>query len=356
MIPAGARLPRLDALLRFRLERSGRRLFPIVTFGLGTLLVIAMLIVRTSDGPRAFLDGVVARNVTLQVVLVALPLAFSLAALGRAWPIDPAVATLAKLRGFSREDIETRLSLVVVKVAVRRAVLGTLPLAIVAALLSLPDASAFGKRLLVGAALVVVAIAVSLVLAFAGLVAARLAGGRGRSVLLAILALPQMLGFVLPGYPDAATPTGLYDHAVAKVLAVAPKLFRRGERGQPVPHGARQVHRPAVDGEEPVGTALAAAHLDLEGQRLARLDARARERRARRVGDRQPHDRPVDRERDQVPLRLAEPRRDHRSSRPRRIACRASRSSSRALIVSRLSAFFLPFAIANSSFARPFFQ
>jgi hypothetical protein len=180
------------------------------------LLGAAMLVVRVADGPDGFLEGVVARGATSQLLLASLPLAWGLTMGGPA-PVSEGVAALAELRGFSRSEVERR----AFRAALLRSAVVVLPpvaaLAIEACLLSLPDLHELGHRLLTGSAQVLLALLASAGLAALGGTLARLTPRHGKPALLGILLLPWAISF-LPGIPRELSLIGIYQFAVRAVL------------------------------------------------------------------------------------------------------------------------------------------
>jgi hypothetical protein len=207
----------LDELLTSELPLPGAaRTLRLIGLSVAGLLGAAMVVVRVADGPAAFLEGVVARGASSQLLLASIPLAWGLSRSGPA-PVSEGVMALAELRGFTRSEVDRRALLV----ALRRAIVLVLPpvaaLALEACLLSLPDLAELGHRVLTGGAQVLLVLLASVGLAALGGTVARLAPRHGKTALLAVLLLPWAISF-LPGIPRELSLIGLYQFAVRGLL------------------------------------------------------------------------------------------------------------------------------------------
>ena len=211
----------LDDLVRSELRRALHPGASKVAVGLLlALLGVSMGIVRGSDGPRAYLEGVVARGVSLTTLLVALPLALGLARRGAPLTLDPGLAALAALRGFSPSQAGPLLRQKLARLLLAPPAAALL-LTALAAILSLPDGARAGRRLALGLLLALFAALVAALLAGLGALSARLAARRGRALLLAALLVPWIAAATLPGVPRRASLPGAYRAGVDAILSLA---------------------------------------------------------------------------------------------------------------------------------------
>ncbi|MCU0686343.1 MAG: hypothetical protein MUF34_29535 [Polyangiaceae bacterium] len=201
--------PALRAYARARRDASiGLRAVRVLA-ALATLaLALAMLIVRSSDGSSAYLEGVAVRGLSLHLLLVALPFGYALA--GRRGGGDDASFTLASLHGVDRRSFDTTLALQALRGAGLRGVVTVGLLAAEMVLLSTSEPSLASKRFALALALAATAAGLSAALALLGLVAARNAGRFGRLAFLTALLLPLVLDGLVVGYPSWATLPGVY--------------------------------------------------------------------------------------------------------------------------------------------------
>lgn len=208
----------LDALLSSELPLTrGARTMRMIGLSVAGLLGAAMVVVRVADGPGAFLEGVVARGASSQLLLASLPFAWALSTSGPA-PVSEGVAALAELRGFARSEVDRRAQLA----ALRRAVVLVLPVVALAAeacVLSLPDPGELGHHLLTGLGQVILVLLASVGLAALGGTMGRLTPRHGKPALLAVLLLPWAISF-LPGIPRELSLIGLYQLAARGITGL----------------------------------------------------------------------------------------------------------------------------------------
>jgi hypothetical protein len=210
----------LDALLLQRFASSSR--FSSLFIAGGGLLFQAftMMIIRGVDGPRANLDGIVARGVTWFVIGAALPTVLGATRLMNAWPGEPWLLVLARLRGVSPIEVARRTPIAALRVVLRRAIAMVLPLVLLSMLLSLPEPGMATRRALTGALFVGLAGASSLFLLLVGWVGARWLGGRGRLLIVALLILPGLFSGASRKMRHLS-PSGLYTAANDAVQRIA---------------------------------------------------------------------------------------------------------------------------------------
>ena len=211
----------LSSLLRARLARASGMLSVPLASVVTVMLVLGLLLVRMVDGPSAFVSGVVARAVTVHLVLVAQPFAYAVARLGATWPAEPGLVALARLRGWDDGDVARRVPLAALRVAVGRILAPCLVVAVLAALASLPDVGLAAQRLAVGLALVGIGIASAAGLASLAALLARVTRRWARLLLVVVLVGPWMLARI-PGVPREASPFGAYTSARDALLRSAP--------------------------------------------------------------------------------------------------------------------------------------
>jgi hypothetical protein len=221
-MPDNPRLKAVDELLHDRMFRS--RLSLIFTLCGCFLLAGSMLIVRAHGGAREFLDGAVGRGGSLALLFIALPISFKIARLGRMWPVEPGIAVLAHLRGFDTRFLAQRTPWVAAKVICIRTAIPTMMLALFAMLLSLPDFSALGQRLLVGLLLVLLVNFSGITLMLIAIFAARWAKQFAEIAMIAIIFIPWLFAISVPGIPNSASLPGLYAKSQDAIYRTAPKL------------------------------------------------------------------------------------------------------------------------------------
>lgn len=185
------------------------------------LLSAGMVVLRLHDGPGAFFDGVVARAVTVHLVLAALPLAVGVARVGRTWPGEAGTLGLTRQAGFSDEDVAALVPAAAMRVAGRRCALACAPVAVLAVVFTLPEQGMAGRRLLVAILLVLLGVLSSAGLAGGAAVLARWARARATLSLFALIALPWAIAMVVPVVPPFASIPGVYGEIRDRILASA---------------------------------------------------------------------------------------------------------------------------------------
>lgn len=210
----------LDTLLYERFASSGRWSSLFIAGGGLLFQALTMMIIRGVDGPRANLDGIVARGVTWFVIGAALPTVLAATRLMNAWPGEPWLLVLARLRGISPVDVARRTPIAALRVVMRRAFFMMLPLVLLSIVLSLPEASVASRRVLTGGLFVGLAAASSLFLLLVGWAGARWLGGRGRMLIVALLIFPALFSGA-SRRTRHLSPSGLYSAANEAVQKIA---------------------------------------------------------------------------------------------------------------------------------------
>ncbi|MFO0659423.1 MAG: hypothetical protein U0165_06290 [Polyangiaceae bacterium] len=200
----------LDALLLQQFSSSGRWSSLLIAGSGLTFQALSMMILRGVDGPKANLDGILARAVTWFVVGAALPTALGLARMMNAWPGEPWLVVLAKMRGISPLDVARRAPFAAFRIVIARSVLMLGPLVLLSMLLSLAEPGAATHRALSGALFLGLGLASALFLVAAGWVGARWLGGRGRLLILVLLIVPGIFTGASRGLPRYFSPSGAY--------------------------------------------------------------------------------------------------------------------------------------------------
>lgn len=199
----------LMALLRTRFSAEARRTSVVFAGGLLTLLAFSMIAVRVADGPRAFLDGIVARGTSVVVLFAALPTAFAMARVLGVAPVEPWILALAGLRGFHPRQVLDRVPSALFFVALMRVFLLLIPLVALSVLLSLPDIHTAARRIFAGTLFVALAMFCSGVLVVVAWLGARWFQ-RGRLALVLFIFLPAILTSMSHKLPRELSPWGAY--------------------------------------------------------------------------------------------------------------------------------------------------
>jgi hypothetical protein len=189
--------PALDQLLRSRVL-IGRRAGLIFSVLYTAMLAVGMLIVRSADGPSAYLEGIVARGASLALLVASIPFAFRVAKEEGNLRVDAGIVSLARLRGLDEDTVRRRATGAVLRVGMALPAFQTACLSALAVTLSLPDAALMTKRALSGVALTALTALSGAVLTSIALVLSDRAHRWGRFLFGSILFGPWILSALLP--------------------------------------------------------------------------------------------------------------------------------------------------------------
>jgi hypothetical protein len=218
---SGTRTSALVDLVASRIGQAGGRGGTTLSAVVAVLLSLGMLVIRVHDGAGAFFDGIVARAVTVHLVLAALPLSLAVARMGRTWPGEAGLLGLTRQAGFSDDDVAALVPAAAMRVAGRRCALVCAPVALLAVVVTMPEQALAGRRLLVATLLVLLGVLASAGLVGGAAVLARLTRTRATLSLFAVLVVPWAIAMVVPVVPPFASLPGVYGEIRDRILASA---------------------------------------------------------------------------------------------------------------------------------------